>query len=153
MDIQGYGLKMRIPDGWDGRIYQQSPQDAVTLEATSARLAPVAEDSVLQTEQGMGNGDVYIRLSDIGAAPPYVGKDSDWRVVSSPPAIRPTDFQEFVEGHSLPAGTASAMVIKGRAFMVYVGFGSWPSPAAVGQLNQILGQLQVDPGPARTGSS
>jgi hypothetical protein len=72
-------------------------------------------------------------------------------VVSSPPAIRPTDFQDFIEGHSLPAGTASAMVIKGRAFMLYAGFGSRPSPAAVGQLNQILGQLQVDAGPVRRG--
>jgi hypothetical protein len=148
VDIQGYGLSMRIPDSWDGRIYRQSPQDAVTLEATSARLAPIADDSFVQTEQGMGSNDVYIRLSDIGAAPPHVGKDSDWRVVASAPAIQPTDFQDFIEGHSLPAGTASAMVIKGRAFMLYAGFGSWPSPGAVGQLNQILGQLRIDAGPA-----
>ena len=151
MDIQGYGLTMRIPDDWDGRIYRQSPQDAVTLEATSARLAPIADDSFVQTEKGMGSGDVYIRLSDIGAAPPHVGKDRDWRVVASPPAIQPTDFVDFVEGHSLPAGTASAMVIKGHAFMLYAGFGSWPSPSAIGQLNQILGQLRIDAGPVRTG--
>lgn len=150
MDIQGYGLKLRIPDGWDGRIYRQSPQDAITLEATSARLAPVADDSFAQTEQGMSSNDVYLRLSDIGAPPPHVGKDRDWREVSSPPAIQPNDFQDFIEGHSLPAGAASAMVIKGRAFMLYAGFGSWPSPSAVGQLNQILGQLQIDAGPART---
>ena len=151
MEIQGHGLSMRIPDSWDGRIYQRSPEDAVTLEATSARLAPIADDSFVRTEEGMGRDDVYIRLSDIGAPPPHAGKGGDWRTVASPPAIQPTDLQDFIEGHSLVAGTASAMVIKGRAFMLYAGFGSWPSAAAVGQLNQILGQLQIEEGPARAG--
>ncbi len=52
MDIQDYGLTIPLPNGWDGRIYRQTPLDAITLEATSARLASIADDSFIQTEQG-----------------------------------------------------------------------------------------------------
>jgi len=73
VDIQDYGLTIPLPNGWDGRIYRQTPLDAITLEATSARLASIADDSFIQTEQGMGSADIYVRLSDIGPPPPYLG--------------------------------------------------------------------------------
>ncbi|HEX4325041.1 MAG TPA: hypothetical protein VHZ77_10475 [Gaiellaceae bacterium] len=153
MDIQNYGLTIPLPNGWDGRIYRQTPLDAITLEATSARLAPIADDSFIQTEQGMGSADIYVRLSDIGPPPPYLGKGNDWQIVSSPPPIQPVDLQDFIEGHSLPAGVASAMVINNRAFMLYVGFGTWPSQAQLNQMNQILSQLQVEAEPVPAASS
>ena len=152
MNIQGYGLTMPLPDGWDGRIYRQTPQHAITLEATSARLAPIADDSFIQTEQGMAGADIYVRLSDIGLPPPYLGRGNDWQIVSSPPPIQPVDLQDLIEGHPLPAGVVSAMVINNRAFMLYAGFGSWPSQPQIDQVNHLLSALQIGQEPVAAAS-
>ena len=143
--VSGYGLSIQLPAGWNGRIYRPSPADAITLEAATVPLAPTGDGSFEQTEQAMGAGDAYIRLSDIGAPPPYLGKEHTWQRASLPISVDPTSVQRYLEGQSLPANIIRPLVIKNRAITVYVGFGSSPSPAAMKQVNQVLSSLSVAP--------
>lgn len=147
MDVVGHGFRFRLPQGWDGRVSQRSSRDAVTFEAASVRLAFEADDSFQQTEKAMGETDTYIRLSDIGEPPPHLGRDGDWHVTSPPISIESSDLRDQIEGHSLPAAVARAIVVNNRALMLYVGFGSWPGRSQLAAVNQILAGLEIDPGP------
>ncbi len=147
MDITGYGLTLQLPAGWDGRVYKQSSQDAVTLEAASVRLASPADDSFQQTEATMKESDVYIRISAIGLPPPNLGAEGDWHIAAPPFGLRASDVRDAIEGHSLPAGIAKPVVFNNRALMTYVGFGSWPGRSELAQVTQLLSGLEVLPGP------
>jgi hypothetical protein len=143
--VSGYGLSIQLPAGWNGRIYRTSPSDAITLEAATVPLAPTGDGSFEQTEQTMGADDAYIRLSDIGAPPPYLGKEHTWQKVTLPISVDAASVQRYVEGQSLPANIVRPLVIKNRAITVYVGFGSSPSAASMKQVNQVLSSLSVAP--------
>jgi hypothetical protein len=141
--IGGFGLSMQLPPGWNGRVYRPSPADAITLEAATVPLAPTGDSSFEQTERAMGAGDAYIRLSDIGAPPSYLGREHTWQRVSLPISIDAGSVQRFVEGQSLPANVVRPLVIKNRAITLYVGFGSAPSPAAIRDVDHVLASLSV----------
>ncbi len=91
----------------------------------------------------MGPGDVYIRISDIGAPPPYMGREPGWQRLVVPVVIRPSDLHRYVEGQSLPANAVLPLVIHNRAIMLYVGFGSWPTDATLQRANSLLASLSV----------
>ena len=143
--VSGYGLSIQLPAGWYGRISRPSPMDAITLEAATVPLAPAGDGSFEQTEQAMGAGDAYIRLSDIGAPPPYLGREHTWQKASLPISVDATSAQRYLEGHSLPANIIHPFLINNRAITVYVGFGSAPTPAAIQEVNQLLASLAVAP--------
>lgn len=141
--IDGFGLTMQLPEGWDGRVYQRSPRDAVTVEAASVTLAPKADDSFQQTEASMGASDAFIWLSDIGSPPSQPGREPTWKKASLPITISASDVHRYVEGHSLPANVARPVLINGRPITLYVGFGSWPNDAMIEQVNKVLASLSV----------
>jgi len=64
--VQGYGLSITAPDGWEGRVYRLSPDYAITLEVASVELPPQGE---LMTGDRLGADDAYIVIDDIGAPP------------------------------------------------------------------------------------
>ena len=103
--VSGHGLSLEIPAGWDGRITQESPQDAIVLEAASV---PLAEDDATgaETQKSMREGDLYIKLIDINAAPSDVLGDPSWSEAVLPVEIRASDISPVFEGVELPAYAA-----------------------------------------------
>jgi hypothetical protein len=144
MQIEGYGLKMNLPAGWDGRITRDSPKDAVVLQAASTELAP-GDVTGVETHRRMRNTDLYLKVIDIGAPTArLVDHDPAWSREALPIRFGTEHIYDTFEDVELPAYGARAVAVDGHALMVYVGFGSFPSQADVARANAVLASFSVD---------
>jgi hypothetical protein len=142
MRVQAHALKLDVPDEWDNRTAKQSPEHATLLEAATAGLAEIGDPEAEAPFGSIGPSDVYIRIEDLGAPPPYIGKEGTWRVASLPIRIEASQIRQGLRG-GLRAGVIQPLVINGRAIMVSVGFGSVPTRVTLAQANSVLGTLGV----------
>jgi hypothetical protein len=138
--VDGYGLSVALPEGWNGRVYRLSAADSITLEAANAALP--TEGEVLNADQ-LASGSAYIVVNDIGQPPPYLGRERSWqRDPSLPLAVTRTDVAGPYEG-GFPAGANMSVVINNRPLMIRVRFDSQPTDADLEAVNDVLASLHV----------
>jgi hypothetical protein len=125
--VDGYGISMRLPPGWNGGI-TRGELDA----ASSANLG--ADDIRLRL---LENGD-----SPQGAGPPFITGLPPIQLSTAefvPPSGDPDPF--------IRASTGRSFVDHGRAFVLWIDAGSYPpSPQTVEEANQALATLTVQRG-------
>jgi hypothetical protein len=115
--IEGHGISMRLPDGWDGSVGRG------TLEASTPGLRLILRENG-GTDAPFVTGKTPIRLSAAEFVGPSGGLD---------PKIAAMTGRSFVEG--------------GRDFVLDVEADSLPPSAElVTQANQALATLQIEPG-------
>ena len=121
------GISVGLPDGWEGRIYQRTPERG----ATSAQVMHVASFAIPPEVGDFGGGavelmssrDLLIVLFEYGRASAVKSMFSSQGI----PRIRPDDvsasqLQRTLEGQG---GVQRFFTENGRAFCLYVVFGSY----------------------------
>jgi len=137
--VSGHGLKVAVPDGWDGEVLRPVPPGALTLRAANFSLPP-ATDVGQQAQREMRDDEILITLSHFGRA----RDDSSARRAGLPLAIDRADFTSF-EGFARPVATDS-FVVERDAFQVWVVFGSeTPSDELLAEANRALATVALEP--------
>lgn len=146
-ELNDVGIGMALPDGWQGWIYAFNASDP-TLVATTARpRSPFFAPSIAED---LRSSDVAIVLAESRA-----DQDLRWPPVTGAPQIGSEnlcvgcevmdDGQPPTTGHVLYRNTFTT---GGRAFDLYVEFGSTPSTEQLVDINSILGTLHLAPNPS-----
>jgi hypothetical protein len=142
--LDDFGISMEVPDGWRGWLYALGDQTLVAT--TSDPQNPFYPANVVQK---MGPGDATIVLG-AGAAL----QDLRWPAIDGPPQIGPENLCvgcEMMDGGRPPAPGHvlyhNTFTSGGRAFDLYVEFGSAPTPRQVGDVNATLQTLRITPDP------
>lgn len=154
--ISGYGLSLTISQRWDGHITRPSPDDAIILQAASVPL-PVDDEWGRKVQELMSEGDLYIKVADIGPPPAdLVEVDPAWSYATPPLRIRRSDIYDVYQGVILPAYAARSLVVNDRSLLLYVGFGGphvsespkkgsdYVTDDMLKQANAILASLRVE---------
>ena len=124
MEVDGSGLRLVVPEGWDARITPGDASEAVVLQAATVPLA--AKDEVgVETHELMKEGDIYIKVIDAHLDAKDVLDDASWTEASRPPAFSQYDLSARFHNVSLAAYGARFVVMGERALMWYVGFGPY----------------------------
>ena len=135
-------MEIRLPSGWEGVIYQLSPKDAITLQATTVRLTPPGGDVAYIARQ-MQAGDAYIAIQDIGPPPPGLGNDPAWDVRPALPLkVSSDDVAGPYEGGFESGANLNAVLAK-RAISVRVRFAVAPKADDLERINRVLSSLSV----------
>ena len=137
--LDDYGISMQLPGGWNGWLYAGDP----TLVATTS--VPANPFYAPEVGQKMGPSDVTIVLDESSGL-----QDLRWPQIDGAPLIGPENLCEGCEvmddgqppapGHTLYRETFTS---GGRAFDLYVEFGSQPTSQQLADVNAILQTLQL----------
>jgi hypothetical protein len=142
--IHGYGLSVRLPAGWTGKIYRPCGASVPSFQAANFRLPASAKDDVVGTkaERLMTPHRVRIVLLEI-----VHDHGSGSAFTRYPVRVDRSNFAGVPEGIPLTAGFArERIILAGRHFDLWVVFGVRPPPAALlGGANATLRTLHVDP--------
>jgi len=139
--VSGYGLRVNLPSGWTGRVFQPSPNDAIELEAATSPLLPRGQ---FLTGDELGAGNAYVIIDDFGQARRgFVKRANGWQVHPRLPlTLSRPDLRGPYEG-GFPSGATLPVGIEGRALEIRIRFGSRPSVGQLGEVNDVLGSLSV----------
>jgi hypothetical protein len=132
--LTGYGIKLNLPGGWDGRV---SPG---VVEAASYHLPT---DAGLGRLLALGRDDVVLRFVEHG------GSDAAFVTTQLPLALAPTEFVPPSPGsdEQVPALTGRSFVASGRQFVLWAFAGSQPPNAkALAEANETLATLRIERG-------
>jgi hypothetical protein len=132
--IEGYGLSLELPDGWDGRVSRPpGGRSAPQLVAGNYRLPP--DDGSLLAQR-LPPGGVRLTVWDYGAPaypPPAQGL----------PRVRRADLGNF-EGVPIDHTTGSySFVAGGRLFQLLATFAEPPAEELLADTNEVVASLQV----------
>lgn len=134
--VEGYGLAVELPPGWDGRAERAEPPSPPTLLAANFRLPERSTERLAL--DGMKAGDVRIILWDYGAQPVEPPDPA-----SLPIAVERAGLDDF-EGIPYEHAVASyAFTAEGRSFQLVVDFGGTP-PDGLKDVNEVLATLEVE---------
>jgi hypothetical protein len=148
--VEGYGLRVVLPEGWDGRTVGPDPDGlGPSLHIANFVLPePDEEDgdggfAALQPGRAMVLlEEVTIRPLSPGAYPPLEGNLS----------VDPDDVRRFGPfPGSVHSYVRDEFSISGRQFNFLAGFGDAPSPGLIQDLNRVLATLEVEPASDPTG--
>ena len=157
--IQAHGLRADLPRGWDGEIYQRTPEAAppsvtgrsVAAETTTPilHLANFALPAVRGDYGGgaverMGRGGIFISLLE---HPPAEGASALFAAEGVPWPLSADDFSSDTMQRTIAgqAGHQSFFTHRGRAFCLYVVLGSYRTRALlVREVNAALAAITLD---------
>jgi hypothetical protein len=142
--LNDVGVSMQLPGGWDGLLYSYGDGDANLVASTTG---PVGFDWE-RPRAALGPSDIAIVMQESPALVEIEG----WAPLQGPLAIGPYNLCDGCEllddgrppesGHVLYLDTFTT---GGRAFAVYVEFGSAPVQADLDRANAVLGTLVFEP--------
>jgi hypothetical protein len=144
MELTGYGIRVDLPRGWEGRIYKR-PEGDPTLHAGNFPLPVEDGDFGSRALAAMGSGGAFLVATEYDPAlaghglfaeeaPAPLPADTDL----DPMALQRTRRGQF--------GVQRFMTIGGRAFCVYVVVGMVPNPSELlGRANEVLQTLSIVP--------
>jgi hypothetical protein len=148
--VQGYGMRVDVPEGWDGRTVGPDPDGlGPSLHVANFSLPEPDEEDGDRAFAALRPGRVMLLLEEVtvrpaapGAYPPLGGNVS-------------VDVDDVRRFGPFPASVHSYVrdefSISGRWFNFLVGFGDAPSPGLVEDLNHVLATLEVEPATVETG--
>jgi hypothetical protein len=143
--VSGYGIRMRLPPGWNGSVTRG------VLQAASFPLSP--GDAPDTARSDMGSEDALITLFEHDPSEaPFV--TSGFPVVVDAPEFVPPEPGTAVQtslgrarGALTHGITGRSFVAKGREFVLWVESGTRPpARSTLEALNQALATLQIEPG-------
>ena len=157
-NLQGSGISIEVPTGWEGHVYTRSPflernaptGAAVTpsertfavLHVASFPLPPATGDYGGGAVELMSNRDLLVVLLEHGpeaAGTALFSSTSIPRI--RPDDVSPTQLQRLIEGQG---GVQRFFTVAGRAFCLYVVFGSYARRVrTVPVVNDLLGSLTI----------
>jgi hypothetical protein len=153
MRIEGYGLSLEVPSGWEGQILgasQDIPPGAISTPAVHAgnfALFPPQNTCAYGTPEvkTMAAGDIFLALLEMNPAWAGVGLYSE----KGFPQLQPSDFSPA----ALEVGIAGRVGVQrfvyetGRTFVVYAVAAATQAPSAsdLKALNSLLASLSVSP--------
>jgi len=146
--VTGFGLSVKLPSDWTGRVFRLSPRYAITLEAASTKLPPEGQ---VMTVDRLGARNSYVIINDFGRAPSAVVKHANgWQLHPRLPlALGRSDLRGPYEGN-FPSGATLPVAIAGRALEIRIRFGSRPGDGQLSTVNRLLAGLSVDARPDST---
>jgi hypothetical protein len=143
--VEGHGLSIHVPTGWDGRVYYNPEGGVRVLQVSNLELSPVPpagpdDDLASMTRARMGKDDVVVVLWDLLYCP-CQGFDA----IDGPVAIEPVDAG--IEGEVRGQLLARRLFRRdGRFFDLRASFGvEHPDPLLVRQVNDVLATLRIEP--------
>jgi hypothetical protein len=146
-EIDGFGVAIDLPAGWDGRLYAWASTPPI-LELSTLSLDRHTPGDPMMPNRGLLSSleDVSVLLAESDVL------DPGYEPLSTPISIDEGDRCDGCEvlddGSSPPAGHAMfhrAFETGGRSFDVYVEFCFYPTPAAFARVNDLLARLVIDP--------
>jgi hypothetical protein len=155
--IDQSGVRMDLPDGWQGRIFQYTGGSELTLQASTF---PVDDLYYGKTGlQGMGPDDIAIILGeDMNSAHSYPQVDFPVVMSASDECIRGAtdpesglqDCEILDDGSEPPLGHTRLVRrfdVGNRSFMLWVEFGTPEvSPDQISIANDVLATLEIEAG-------
>jgi hypothetical protein len=122
MRLEGYGIQVDVPDGWEGRIFRHEGGEP-TLHVANFALPFEDGDFGAASVASMGAGGVFLALTEFGAdlagrglfdqpGPPRRLRAAD---------LSPAALQRTIAGR---AGVQRFFTISGRAFCLYLVVGA-----------------------------
>jgi hypothetical protein len=144
MKLSAYGISIRLPEGWEGKIYRRRHGDP-TLHAANFRLPERDGDFGSGAVRSMGDGGIFVALTEYrretadgalfafqGLPLPLRGSDLDRRA-----------FQRLLPGR---AGVQRFFTAASRPFCLYVAVGHEPGrPRLLRRANEVLSTLAISP--------
>ncbi len=139
--LDSFGIRLAVPDGWDGRISWTTDQVGPVLQAGTFPLPQPGDDFLRRAMKAMGPDDLVLTLHEFTPSCPCTG----FQEASLPVEIRAGDDVSdagFDPGH---AYAERAFVTGDRWFVLGAAFGADPpSDAAERQANTVLSTLSID---------
>jgi hypothetical protein len=144
--LNGFGIEIDLPEGWEGRIYRR-PEGDPTLHAANFPLPVEDGDFGATALRSIGSGGVFIALTeyrhDVGGQGLFERTD-----LSLP--LRSGDFSPAALQRTRPGqtGLQRFAMLSGRPFCLYAVVGARSRVDAhspVNQANRVLATLSVAP--------
>ena len=141
--IDEFGITMSPPAGWHTLLYAGDPTLIVSTRPITALYWDASRDA-------LGPHDVTMTLDESDALVEVEG----WAPLAGPPAIGPDErcdgCEALDDGHPPAPGHVlyqQTFTTGGRAFSLYVEFGSQPSDTQIQTVNDALATLSIQPLP------
>src|SRR5919201_4777203 len=141
MMLVGHGLGIRIPAGWDGRVFRL-PGTGPTLHAASFPLPPRDGNFGAEATSAMADDGVFVALveyePDLAGTGLFAGQ-------GLPLPLHARDLSERAMQRRIPgrAGVQRFFTEAGRAFCLYAVIGSKPSrDGLIRRANDLLQDLR-----------
>jgi hypothetical protein len=144
MRLARHGLEVRVPSGWEGRVFRL-PGAGATLHAANFAL-PARDGSFgASAVSHMADDGVFVAVVEFSPGLAGRGLFAD-RGVPGPLRARdasPRAMQRLIPGR---AGIQRFFTVGGRAFCLYAVVGSTPSrDVLIGRANDLLRSVRVAP--------
>jgi hypothetical protein len=147
--IAGYGLRMDLPEGWDGRVRGPAGVSfGPHLHAANFPLPETDDDVASRARSEMTDEQVTIVVIDVttALARDVRGPQDHYEQAELPVRIRADDFTDRVEAvdpdHAFARRSFS---VANRSFQVWMEFGTDPAPdPLVAEANAVLSTLAVE---------
>lgn len=140
MELRGHGLHVRLPDGWNGRIYERDGE--ATLHAANFVLPPDDADYATEALSTMGDHGILLVVTEF--SPQSAGKGLFAH--HQPARVHRADFDPQAMQRTIPgrAGVQRFFSAAGRAFCLFsviaTGTGS---RHRVHHLNRVIETLSI----------
>jgi hypothetical protein len=144
MEISGYGIRVDLPAGWEGRLYKRLEGDP-TLHAGTFPLPPEDGDFGGLAISSMAGDAAFLVLTEYDRE--LAGRGL-FAPSGHPTALSETDLDPRALQRTRPGllGVQRFFTEGARAFCLYVVVGSRPSPGAVlAKANEVLRTLSIGP--------
>ena len=146
--VRGQGLSIELPEGWDGRIVDNSSSAFPVLQVANFTLGPIRPGHALADNERTSEGpdQVVMVLQDLTSQCPCGGLPK-FEPATPPFALSASEVGVGMEG--IPPGhdfARKTFTFGGRWFDLWVEFGSNPAPNGVlDQVNSVLQTLVIAP--------
>ena len=144
LELTGYGIRVDLPRGWEGRIYKR-PEGDPTLHAGNFPLPVEDGDFGSRALAAMGSGGAFVVVTEYDRT--LAGRGLFSQEAPAPmPADSELDPMALQRTRPGQFGLQRFMTIGGRAFCVYVVVGMVPNPGELlAQANGVLQTLSIVP--------
>jgi hypothetical protein len=135
MKLDGYGIEVDLPRGWEGRIYRRAEGDP-TLHAATFALHEDDGDFGGRTTGDMAQGQAFVVVTEYD---PALAGQGLFAPLGVPRDLRPVDLAPNGLMRPRPGlmGVQRFFTASGRALCLYVVVGALSRLDARGPLNQV----------------
>lgn len=144
--LNGYGVTVDLPAGWDGRIYTRDVGGAARAAVHAATFPLPAQrgDFGAGAVEMMGGGDVFVVLLEYDPAqtgqPLFQAQSQP--AAFSPGAYSPNVLQRAIAGQ---AGAQAFFAAGARAFCLYVVLGRYRNRDELAAVaNEVIGAIHIE---------
>ena len=145
MLVEGHGLAVRVPQGWEAKIFRH-PHGEPTLHAASFALPLRDGEFGAHATTGMGPGDAFCSVTEYLVdenLTPGVGLFAP----AQPRGLEAGEFRLSALMADRPGqlGVQRFFTATGRPFCLYAVLGSAAARARLPELGAVLGSLRIAP--------